>query len=1035
MNADRLNDALKATMEPEQRGEAEKYLSEAQNIAGFTPALLQIVMAENRDGPVRQAAVIYLKNVVGSYWDEKPGEPDATKTVLTILEQDRHVLREHIVEAIIHSPEVIRVQLAVAVATMLKYDFPAQWPGIVGKLIVYLNANDGQSLMGALVVLYQLVKNFEFKKQKDRVPLVQAMTVILPIIYERMIHLMPDPSQESAYLQKMVLKIFYALVQFSLSLEMLSIEDFGRWMELVRQVVERPVPAETESVDEEDRPELVWWKCKKWAIHLMARIFERYGNPGQVSAEYNKFAEFYLKNFAAPSIGTIFKVLDSHRRKEYVAPRVLHQALSYLQCGISHSFSWKFIKPHILQVIQEIVYPLCCHSDKDEELWQDDPQEYIRTKYDVFDELVNPTNAAVALLGAAMKRKDLLGKTVGFIVQVMNSHESTPQQLDGALHMVGTLAPNLLKKKVYKNELENMLLVHVYPRFDASNGFLRARAAWCITQFSEVPFKDDSNLRKAIELPVRGLLQDPEMPVKVECALALQMLLTDQTKAEAIIQEHIKPIVLQLLKLISDTENDDLTTVMSKFINVYTEQITPIAVEIAQGLGNIFVQLLQTEEGAEDRAITAMGVLNTLENILDVVEDQKEIVEKLEAIVVTIVRVIIEGSVMDFYEEALSLVYSLTCTQISPTMWQVFRMIHKMFTDDGIDYFIDMMPALHNYVTVDPDAFISDPERIQIIYDMCKKIFSDDVDAGAEAECHAGKLLEVIVLQYRGRIDALLRPITEIVLARLAREIKSSELRTMCLQVLIAGLHYNPPLMLEILNSFQPPDSNLSIVDQFVKQWLFDVDCFLGLHDRKMCIIGLTTLMGMHGRPVVMHEVGQQVVPSCISLFDELQKAYEAKALRENKDDDSDSGEEVEDGDALESDEDEVDEEAHEYMERLAKSEQDSGNDDEYSDEDLVDETDLESYETVLDTEDADIDEYVMFKNTLLALQQTEPQWYQMLVGSLTPEQQASLQNIFKLADQKFAALESKKIEKGGGYQFNVQQIPTTFNFGGSAFS
>jgi len=164
-------------------------------------------------------------------------------------------------------------------------------------------------------------------------------------------------------------------------------------------------------------------------------------------------------------------------------------------------------------------------------------------------------------------------------------------------------------------------------------------------------------------------------------------------------------------------------------------------------------------------------------------------------------------------------------------------------------------------------------------------------------------------------------------------------------------------------------------------------------------------------------------------------KAYEAKALRENKDDDSDSGEEDEDGEGLETDEDEVDEEAQEYMEKLAKSEQDSGNDDEYSDEELIDETDLESYETVLDTDDTDVDEYVMFKNTLLALQQTEPQWYQMLVSNLTTEQQTSLQNIFKLADQKFAALESKKIEKSGGYQFNVQQVPTAFNFGGSAFA
>jgi len=29
------------------------------------------------------------------------------------------------------------------------------------------------------------------------------------------------------------------------------------------------------AVDEDERPELPWWKCKKWALHILARLFER----------------------------------------------------------------------------------------------------------------------------------------------------------------------------------------------------------------------------------------------------------------------------------------------------------------------------------------------------------------------------------------------------------------------------------------------------------------------------------------------------------------------------------------------------------------------------------------------------------------------------------------------------------------------------------------------------------------------------------------------------------------------------------------
>ena len=32
-------------------------------------------------------------------------------------------------------------------------------------------------------------------------------------------------------------------------------------------------------------------------------------------------------------------------------------------------------------MIQDVIFPLMCHSDEDEELWVNDPHEYIRIKY------------------------------------------------------------------------------------------------------------------------------------------------------------------------------------------------------------------------------------------------------------------------------------------------------------------------------------------------------------------------------------------------------------------------------------------------------------------------------------------------------------------------------------------------------------------------------------------------------------------------------------------------------------------------------
>lgn len=48
---------------------------------------------------------------------------------------------------------------------------------------------------------------------------------------------------------------------------------------------------------------------------------------------------------------------------------------------IKHAFTWKILKPHMLIIVQEVIFPVMCHSSEDEELWQTDPIEYIHAKF------------------------------------------------------------------------------------------------------------------------------------------------------------------------------------------------------------------------------------------------------------------------------------------------------------------------------------------------------------------------------------------------------------------------------------------------------------------------------------------------------------------------------------------------------------------------------------------------------------------------------------------------------------------------------
>ncbi|KAK6191779.1 hypothetical protein SNE40_003377 [Patella caerulea] len=1036
MEPAKLVEVLRATLDPGQREQAEQQLTEIHKIIGFSPVLLQLVMGDQIDMPVRQAGAIYMKNMVTQFWAEREAENPGDPVPFSIHEQDRAAIRENIIEAIIHAPELVRVQLCVCISHIFKSDFPGRWPTVVEKMAMYIRTDNHSVWMGGLMSLYQLVKVYEYKRLEERKAFDETMTALLPLLYERVVQLLPDQSEISNLLQKQILKIFYAFTQNFLPLDTITRDVFTQWMEVFRAIVDRPVPPETNQIDEEDRPELAWWKVKKWAAHILSRLFERYGSPGNVTKDYTEFAEWYLKSFSGGILQVLMKVLDQYQQKLYVAPRVIQQALNYINEGIGHAFSWGFIKPHVQTMISSVIFPLMCHSDEDDELWNTNPHEYIRVKYDVFEDFFSPVMAAQTVFyTAAAKRKEVLNKAMGFCMSILTGQNVDPRQRDGALHMIGAVAEVLLKRKIYKDQAELMLTSHVFPEFTSEMGYLRAKACWVIRCFSKLKYRNPANLTQALELIKACHCTDKDLPVRVEAAIALQMLITDQEKAKTFLKPHIKQVVLELLKIIRETENDDLTGVMQKFVCTYVEDMIPVAVEMMSHLAETFAQVLTTDfDGSEEKAITALGILNTMETILNVMEDQKEIITQLEGIVLNVIGIILQQQMIDFYDEVLSLIYSLTSTQISHHMWEVFGMIYQMFQKDGMDYFTDMMPALHNYITVDTDAFLSNPQHIQVIYEMCKAVLNGD--EGEDAECHAAKLLEVIILQCPGKVDPVIPTFVELVLQRLTREVQTSELRTMCLQVVISALYYNTPLLLDTLTKLQVPNVTGSIMAQFLKQWICDADCFLGLHDRKISVLGLCSLMNTpNNRPNEISSVAAKILPASLLLFQGLKRAYASRAQEDSDDDDDEEEDEEGDGDeeVLDSDEDDIDENGKEYLEKLEKSVNgdDSDSDDEYSD-DGTEETALESFQTPIDEDNSPVDEYIGFKNILVHLQQTDPNWYNALTSQLNNEQRKELEDVFKLADQRRAAAESKQIEERGGYNFTNTSVPPSFNFGGN---
>ncbi|XP_026684664.1 importin-7-like [Diaphorina citri] len=355
---------------------------------------------------------------------------------------------------------------------------------------------------------------------------------------------------------------------------------------------------------------------------------------------------------------------------------------------------------------------------------------------------------------------------------------------------------------------------------------------------------------------------------------------------------EIREVTLELLRIIQETENDDLTNVMQKIVCTYSEQLTPIAVEICQHLYIINSSSFPFQ--IREVTLELLRIIQETEN-----DDLTNVMQK---IVCTYSEQLTPIAV-EICQHLANTFLSVLDSDEAEACWTLYNFSEIKFQDESI--LVEAIRLLLNALLHDKElpVKVEAAIAIQMFLNHQKSVVQliEPQDTGEDPECHAAKLLEVILLQCPGQVDYCIQPFIELMLERLMREIKTSELRTMCLQVVIAALYYNPQLFFQVMNNLQSKlNAQESVTAHFIKQWILDTDCFLGLHDRKLCVLGLCTLLSLPPpRPPVLSECGDKILPSLILLFDGLKRAYEAKAKEDDSSSDSDDSEDIASGEFI----------------------------------------------------------------------------------------------------------------------------------------
>jgi importin-7 len=144
------------------------------------------------------------------------------------------------------------------------------------------------------------------------------------------------------------------------------------------------------------------------------------------------------------------------------------------------------MKSYAETLVSHFIFPQLCFSEEDEELWVEDPVDYIHKKLDPLEDFSSPVAATITFLMnlAKHRNKFIFKKILNFINNVLDTYRDAPpeskdpHQKDGALKMIGCLADLILRKKSgIAHQIEPFFTTYVFPEFQSQYAYLRARVS------------------------------------------------------------------------------------------------------------------------------------------------------------------------------------------------------------------------------------------------------------------------------------------------------------------------------------------------------------------------------------------------------------------------------------------------------------------------------------------------------------------------------------------------------------------------------
>ncbi|CAG9793023.1 unnamed protein product [Diatraea saccharalis] len=430
-----LANYLQQTLNPDPniRRPAEKFLEGVEVNQNYAILLLHLIDKDGVDMTIRVAAAIAFKNYIKRNWAVDEDGADR------IHISDRNTIKTLIVSLMLKSPEAIQRQFSDAVSIIGKCDFPEKWPSLIPEMVEKFATGDFHVINGILRTAHSLFKRYryEFKSQKLWEEIKHVLDHFAKPLTDLFLATI-DLTTKHADNPQALLIIYGSLVLICKVFYSLNYQDLPEffednmpiWMPNLLNLLQVKVPC-LESDGDEDKPGVLEQLRKE--VCECASLYALKYEP-----EFVPYAPGFVT-----AVWTV--LLSTNTQPRYDA--LVSNALTFLaKIAEKNSYKSLFEDPATLSSIcEKVVIPNMEFRESDMELFEDNPEEYVRRDIEGSDVDTRRRAACDLVRTLSQQYEDKIMNIFGQYVQLMLQKYSEGgggawRGKDAAMYLVTSLA-------------------------------------------------------------------------------------------------------------------------------------------------------------------------------------------------------------------------------------------------------------------------------------------------------------------------------------------------------------------------------------------------------------------------------------------------------------------------------------------------------------------------------------------------------------------------------------------------------------------